>query len=148
MEFVPPPGVDPRHLFHSMELPGQTPEAHDNARQFVGTGTPFLMVPGCRAVTDVWVRETKLPEEIVNMVPMDADGKILERQAHPCFLLVTAPDGIPVLLRSKQSNDGIWQENVAITVAGEWDEAVPKPKPPPKESTRAKSGGQVLLTGS
>ena len=139
------PVVPEEALFHTMDTHLSDPETRKRVRTFEGTGTYLLPVPGAREVTAVWVRGTAQPKEVVNLLPMDPDGKILKEHRHPGFKLDKLPDGTPVLLRSKQLNDGIWQET-AIEVEGDWDDQVPEPPPVPKEKRGPKPGGQVITS--
>jgi hypothetical protein len=94
-----------------------------NTREFKGDGTPFLKLPGCVSITRVKVGTTELPPYVTNKFPLDADAKEHVSSDWPLYDLSTDETGTPVLVRSVQSNDGIWQEGVTISVTGEWAKA-------------------------
>lgn len=126
-------------LFHP--LGGRTQEEVDSGEVRVfriektetGLGTPYLKVPGLKALLSVRVGNTVIPMEIAQRFPANNDFTDKIRTSWPMVSVVRDPeDGQPVLLRSVQSNDGIWQEGVPIYVGGEWEEeaqAIP-PSPP------------------
>jgi hypothetical protein len=111
-------------LFATMERPVDLVGENDakRAREFKGSGTPFLKVPGCKSVEKVFVGGTELPASIKHRFPVDADGKDLVSQEWPMYDLSADEVGTPTLLRSVQSNDGIWQDGISVTVVGEWDD--------------------------
>lgn len=93
------------------------------AQTFSGTGQPFLPVPGCKRVDRVFVSGIELPAYVTQRFPTDADAKEHVQSDWPLWDLGEDATGQPVLLRSVQSNDGIWQEGAQIVVVGEWEEA-------------------------
>lgn len=111
-------------LFPTMARPADLVDADDakRVREFKGDGTPFLKVPGCKSVDKVFVGGVELPATVSHKFPLDADGKDLVAQEWPMYDLAADEAGTPTLLRSVQSNDGIWQDDVRITVLGEWED--------------------------
>ena len=93
------------------------------AATFTGTGQPYLPVPGFKRVDRVFVSGIELPAYIKQKFPIDSDAKEHVSAEWPLWDLSEDAAGQPVLLRSVQSNDGIWQEGATIVVVGEWDEA-------------------------
>jgi hypothetical protein len=122
-------------LFATMERPADLvgQDEAKRAREFKGNGTPFLKVPGCKSVDKVFVGGTQIPASVTHKFPVDADGKELISQEWPMYDLTADEIGTPTLLRSVQSNDGIWQDGVSITIVGEWDDE----KKPAKAKTPA-----------
>lgn len=98
------------------------------AKTFEGTGDPFLPLPGCKSVHRVLVGNVELPPYVVQKFPLDNDAKEHVTTEWPLYDLSEDDSGVPCLMRSVQSNDGIWQAGVAITVVGEWEESTPKTK--------------------
>ncbi|MEO7718160.1 MAG: hypothetical protein ABIY70_18310 [Capsulimonas sp.] len=114
-------------MFHDLSGMTQDETAADNVRQFVGTGTPFLAVLGLTLLQGVRVGSMALPLTIEQEFPTDQTMKRLQVQTSDLVKLETSPDGEPFLLRSKQSNDGIWQKDIPIFVTGVWsDKTAPK----------------------
>lgn len=113
--------------FHTIEgLTEQERRRRPNSREFKGDGTPFLKVPGLRALAAgdgaVRVGDLELPAVYTYRVPLDVSLTEFETRSEPLVKLDRAPDGTPILLRNKHSNDGIWQPGLSIFVDGEWDE--------------------------
>jgi hypothetical protein len=97
------------------------------ARTFQGTGDAFLPLPGCKSVSRVLVGDVELPPYVAQKFPIDNDAKEHVATEWPLYDLSEDDSGTPCLMRSVQSNDGIWQSGVSITVVGEWEEE-PKTK--------------------
>jgi hypothetical protein len=106
-------------FFHPLEGLNEAEQAAANVRQFQGDGTPYLKVPGLERVTSIRVGAQEIPLEIEQRFPKDGTLRELATVSTPLISLQTGPDGVPVLLRSKQSNDGVWQ-NAPVYVAGDW----------------------------
>lgn len=104
------------------------------ARVFQGEGQPHVFLPNCRSVERVFVGSSEVPAYVTHEIPMDADGKVLEKVEYPLWTLAPTEDGQIVLLRANLSNDGIWQAGAEITVIGEWEEEAPS-KPSKKSAT-------------
>ena len=113
-----------------------------SARTFLGSGDAFLKVPGCRSVSRVLVGNIEIPAYITQKFPTDNDAKEHVATDWPLYDLSQDETGQPVLLRSVQSNDGIWQEGVEITVVGEWEPEVEKAANAAK-TTKSKPEGQA-----
>lgn len=92
-----------------------------NTKPFKGEGTGVLHVPGCLKVTSVRVGTVDVPEIINSDVPdpMNPTRIVVENMLG--WKLVEH-DGMPTLLRSRKSNDGIWQAGVTILVTGDWQD--------------------------
>lgn len=113
-------GLFPQRNIEQEELSAQE---RANTREFRGDGTPFLKLPGCISVSRVIVGTVELPAYVNNRFPLDADAKEHISADWPLYDLSTDETGMPVLVRSVQSNDGIWQEGVTICITGEWAKA-------------------------
>lgn len=98
-----------------------------NVRAFKGDGTPYLSVPNLTEVLSVRVGKSDIPLSIQQESPTDHTGKRLIITNVPLVHLATSPEGEQILLRSVQSNDGIWQDGETIYVGGIWaDDVEPK----------------------
>jgi hypothetical protein len=91
------------------------------ARTFEGTDNAFLPLPGCKSVSRVLVGNVELPAYVSQKFPLDNDAKDHVTTEWPLYDLAEDDTGTPCLMRSVQSNDGIWQAGVQITVVGEWE---------------------------
>lgn len=91
------------------------------ARTFEGTGDAFLPLPGCKSVSRVLVGNVEIPAYVSQKFPTDNDAKDHVTAEWPLYDLSEDDTGTPCLMRSVQSNDGIWQAGVKITVVGEWE---------------------------
>lgn len=98
------------------------------ARTFEGTGNGFLPLPGCKSVSRVLVGNVEMPAYVSQKFPVDADAKNHVSADWPLYDLSEDETGTPCLMRSVQSNDGIWQAGVQITVVGEWETPVEEKK--------------------
>lgn len=101
---------------------GMTPDEQERAdtQEFLGTGTPYLEVPGLTRVTAVRVGNQELPLTAPLKFPVTAGGELYTCQ-DPLVSLQRNGNGVPVLLRNTRSNDGIWQKDCPIYVSGEWE---------------------------
>lgn len=100
-------------------------------RRFKGTGTAFISMPGCLEVQQVRLPGLIHQADLIMDVPMDGS----ERPQYATFKtkayrLINGIDGTPLLQRSRNCNDGIWQTGMDVYVTGKWDEEV---SPPPNE---------------
>lgn len=112
-------------MFHALNgLTAQEAQAA-NVRQFVGDGTPYLKVPGLSdgSIKSVRLGNQYLPLEMTQSFPLNPQGTQFEDVTSPMILAAPGPDGVMILLRSIQSNDGIWQKDVPVYVQAEWDAA-------------------------
>ena len=97
-------------------------------KEFEDVSSPYLRVPGLKKLTAIKFGHTNVPLEQNLSFP---SGRTTEAFAQkipvvwPLFSLSKDTDGTPVLLRSLNSNDGVWQQNMPVTVFGEWE--APKP---------------------
>jgi hypothetical protein len=90
-------------------------------RQFVGDGTAYLKVPGLLSITAVRVGTTDIPLTLKEEVLIDmSEAAKTEWHEHELIRFAMDVDGIPVVMRSIKSNDGIWQPGVNVYVAGTW----------------------------
>lgn len=122
-------------LFPARPVPVAPPPG-ETVRAFVGNGDVELPVPGCKRATSVRVGMADIPQYVTNKFPVgQGDPQEMISQDWPLWMLATADDGTPVLRRSMQSNDGIWQEGVQILVAGEFE-----PEKPVKTKSAEKAG--------
>jgi hypothetical protein len=109
--------------FHSLEgLTREERKAAPDVRPFVGDGTPYLKVPGLKKVTSVRIGRQDLPLEHTQDFPHPSNPKTTVSKTDPLVDLQFADDGTPVLLRSVQSNHGLWQAGVTVYVGGEWND--------------------------
>lgn len=106
--------------FHSLQTARRGQETDANTRMFTGDGTPFLRLPDLKTVEVVRLGSTVLPFTERRRYPLDADGNHHQEVTHELLTIEVDEDGTPVLLRSKLSNDGIWQKGATIAVTGEW----------------------------
>lgn len=105
-------------MFHRIDQPA--PEVAANRRTFVGDGTPFLRVPGLLKVHGVRVSGVEIPLVEEREIPVDGTLSQVRVMQLPMIDLQEDENGVPTLLRSMNSNDGIWQPGVPIQVTGEW----------------------------
>lgn len=110
-------------LFHPLQGMTQDEAQSANVREFKGNGTPYLPVPGLLDVTGVRIGTQEIPLTLRQKFPESASNFAQKYDVElPLIQLVHDTNGQPILLRSQQSNNGVWQEGVTIYVAGEWDE--------------------------
>lgn len=136
-------------MFHQM--PGVSAEdiRSGKCREFTGDGTPHLRVPGL--VGDpgaVRVDRIELPTRLKMGFPDNhLNGQIIHSDMQ-ILRVDSDTDGVPVLLRSIVSNDGIWQKGHKVFVWGDWEDLtgdVPKPEevpPAPKLQATANDGSK------
>jgi hypothetical protein len=123
--------------FHS--LTGLTAQERDasNVREFTGDGTPYLKVPGLKSVSYVRVGGTVVPLEHEQAFPNPDDLRATVTETEKLIDLQFDAQKTPILLRSKQSNHGLWQAGVPVFVGGEWSDdkrAFGSSKPEPTAS--------------
>lgn len=112
--------------FHTIEgLSEAERQLRPNVREFRGDGTPYLKVPGLLKLAEgdgaVRVGDLELPATYTYQVPLDGSERPqMETRTEPMVILRNAPDGTPILLRNRHSNEGMWQDGVAVYVDGEW----------------------------
>ena len=107
--------------FHAFptEVVEQSPA---ESRSFVGDGTPYLAVPGLKKLTGVQVGRVACPLTETRRYPTNPDQTEYEDVEEPLFQLATNPaTGQPTLLRSTNSNHGLWQKGETILVFGDWE---------------------------
>ena len=110
-------------MFHPIEGLSQLEAQAANVRPFVGDGTPYLKVPRLRSVQSVRLGSQILPPTIKQEYPVDLSMTKLHAVEMPLYILQFQADGMPVLMRSIQSNDGVWQAGSPIFVQGDWESA-------------------------
>lgn len=108
-------------MFHPMEGMGTAEKYNENVREVVGDGTPYLRVPGLKKLMSIRVGNADLPLQIEQEFPTDHTLRRLKTVTTPLVKQAAAPDGTPVLLRSLQSHDGVWQRDERIYIEGEWE---------------------------
>lgn len=106
-------------MFHRLDALAPE-ESAENTRQFDGDGTPYLKVPGLMKVESVRIGKTSLPLEMEMEWPTDPSLTTIQKAMVPFVVLEHTEEGEAVLLRSMQSNDGIWQKGQKIFVTGAW----------------------------
>ncbi len=112
--------------FHSVAPVQEAIKAQKGLTKFVGNGTAILELPGCKKVRRVFIGEIELPEKIEEILPYQ-QGEIPTSSEVLLWKLDT--DGsAPILLRSKKSNDGIWQEGQAVFIDGDFAKEAPTAK--------------------
>lgn len=110
--------------FHSLEGLHKDDVLAGNVRVFKGDDGPYLKVPGLMRLEGVRVGEMEIPLEIVQEFPRGTDMTRFDEVPTKLVDFVETAEGEQVLLRSIQSNHGIWQSGVPIYVSGEWDLSV------------------------
>lgn len=111
-------------MFHSAPSVTQADVATGKVRQFTGSGTPHLRVPGLIGLPDkVRVGATEIPARSPYALPDNrlTDNRPVHASDLPNFSRTEDVDGTPLLLRSMRSNDGIWQAGAPIAVWGDWE---------------------------
>jgi hypothetical protein len=126
--------------FHTVAPIEEATKAQKGLTKFVGNGTPILELPGCKKVRRVFIGEIELPETIEELEPHEhgvIPGKVEQR------LWKLDKDGpTPILLRSKKSNDGIWQEGQAVFIDGDFAKDAPV-SPDTKKAEEAKAAADA-----
>lgn len=124
-------------MFHPIEGLTQAETAAANVREFKGDGSPYLHVPGLKKLAGVRVGPQIIPLEIEQRIPTSPSLTEFETVKTPLVVVETAPTGERILLRSIQSNNGIWQDGMPVYVAGEWDaEGGEEPATDPKKNEK------------
>ncbi len=109
-------------MFHPLDGLSVQEQQAANVREFTGDGTPFLKVPGLKdQPTSVRLGHTVMPMTIKQKFPTAVPNQFEEFES-PLYIVLQQADGMPILLRSQQSNDGVWQKDVPIFVQGDWEE--------------------------
>jgi len=112
-------------LFVSIQGPTAAEQSRGAVKQFKGDGTHFLTVVGLKELIGVRIGSCTIPLEIEQQFPDNSkpnDGHNFITTKLPLVALQHDESGTPILLRSTQSNHGIWQEGATIYVTGEWEE--------------------------
>ena len=150
MSQAPPVLGVPAGAFAPLHTYEQNEAGKENTRLFYGDGTEYLRCPGLLSVEKVRAAGVDWPAGRVDQVMLDASGKNFGYIELPQLLLDTGADGVPILRRSRCSNDGNWQNGYGFFVSGEWDPKVPpvvpeEPKPlaplPPGAAVRPRGRG-------
>lgn len=131
--------------FHS--IGGLTAQENKDARTrvFVGLGTAFLLVAGLVQVESVRIDGQEIPLFEDRSYPLDGSLTRFETVREEIIGKTEHPEtGVPILLRSKLSNDGIWQKDSQIHVTGEWaDDDAPAAKAPKAPAAKAATPDKV-----
>lgn len=98
-----------------------------------GRGQQVLRTPGLEKVYAVFVGDRRVDEYSDRTIPSgfrkgvaqisDDEFKNKIRLEYPSYKIDNDVDKTPCLLRAEHSNDGYWQEDVDITIYGEWNES-------------------------
>lgn len=113
-----------------------------NTRAFVGTGSSYLRIGRCKKVESVRVGRMPLPQWVTQETIRENTPERTEDRHIPMWHVAELPDGEKVILRSSQSNDGIWQEGVQVFVTGTW-EPEPVEEAAPEKGTAEKPARQT-----
>lgn len=101
-------------------------------KEFIGDGTGAIRVPGCVSINLLIIDGVQVAPTEVRYVREKKIGIVSERKelVVEMYRLETGDDGVPVLYRSKFSNDGIFAAGSKVVVAGEFvdTEAVAPPR--------------------
>ncbi|MEO7716256.1 MAG: hypothetical protein ABIY70_08630 [Capsulimonas sp.] len=113
-------------MFHSKVGLNTDERVSGKVREFIGDGSPHLLVAGLLAVLSVRIGTTNIPIERDYSFPHNADPLFNKKVeiTLPQVALIPAEEaeGTAILMRSVHSNDGIWQPGVKIYVGGEWED--------------------------
>lgn len=117
-------------------------------KEFTGNGAGSLRVPGCLSIHTLWIDGAQVAPTETRIVREKKTGSVSVGREHEVemYRLETGDDGVPILYRSKFSNDGIFQLGSRIVIAGEFvdTEAVA----PPRSTAAALSFRSVGKIGS
>src|SRR5205085_2256456 len=126
-DFCPPispyerPPMIPNSQFHPLIGLTEAEKVSANTREFEGSGTPYLKVPGLVSLSAVRVGQAEVPLAHEITYPVSAgDPPQMKTETLDLVRLETLADGTPVLLRNIVSNDGMWQTGVKVYVTGQW----------------------------
>lgn len=109
--------------FHAVAPIEDVAKSKNGLTKIVGNGSAVLELPGCKKVRRVFIGDQELPQKIEEILPYQ-QGDIPEKSEQLLWKLDT--DGpTPILLRSKKSNDGIWQEGQAVFIDGDFAKEAP-----------------------
>lgn len=113
--------------FYAPTINPDAPKHDGEARTFMGDGGPMLKVPFLTRIHAVYVGSKLLDNEIRQQVPVPAnrDGVATVTHRTPVYSLGEI-GGERVLLRVVQSNDGVWQDRVPVTIYGDWEDSKKK----------------------
>lgn len=106
-------------------------------KQFKGNGTAFLKAPGLKSISHIRVGMLDMPLLEVRRYPANDNFEEKISQTRPLVMVETDENGVSTVMRSAESNDGIWQDGVQIWIWGEWEE---KSAPATKPSAPATTG--------
>lgn len=121
-------------MFHPLRAREIDSARGGTTREFVGDGTGHLRTPGLRGMpTAVRIGGLELPLTLEQRFPLHPDPSEKITITVPMIDVVRDHDGVPVLRRNQQSNDGYWQKGERIYVQGEWEDP-PRPSSPENRS--------------
>jgi hypothetical protein len=95
-------------------------------RCFEADGSELLAVPGLidnvdRVVLVNGRQRQELPLTQTRTHPLDATFSRFETIEEPLVKCAVAPDGTPILLRSRLSNGGLWQQGTQVYVTADYE---------------------------
>lgn len=123
-------------FFHNVEASDAMRKFEQGLKKFPGTGQPYIRIPGVLKVNKVFIGVQEIPEFRQDQVLIDPAGTQTETIDIPIWKYAVGPDGVPILMRSKVSHDGIWQSGVDIYIDGEFDDdAVASDTPSAQKAT-------------
>ena len=136
---LPDPGMLPVAEIEQQQIDARA------ARFFKGTGGQFIAVPGLQELKEVRLPGLLMEETVERSVWVDGRPENQHTLAAPCCFVIKEVDGVPLLGRSRWSNDGAWQPGENVMVVGVWDEGV---SPVPTEPLPSMDAAQIpILTG-
>jgi hypothetical protein len=92
-------------------------------REFLGDGSAVLLVPGLQSLVSVQVGRTPIDLTRDYQFPVNSDFYRKVTTTLPQAAVVAGDDGVPILVRSKHSNDGVWQKGETVFVGGIWSDS-------------------------
>src|SRR5262245_52930944 len=136
---LPDPGMLPLADVEQQQLDRRS------ARFFTATGGPFIPVPGLMELREVRLPGLLMEKEIERTIWVDGRPEQAHTLVTDCVFVLRGIDGVPMLGRSRWSNDGVWQKDLDVMVIGEWDETV-SPVPNPAEAPSMETVHRPVLT--
>ena len=96
-------------------------------RCFDADGSEILKTPGLidnieRVVLVNGRQRVELPMTQTRTHPLDGTFSRFETVQEPMVKCTVGPDGTPLLLRSRLSNGGLWQEGTKVFVTADYDD--------------------------
>ncbi|MBS1727380.1 MAG: hypothetical protein JST51_11715 [Armatimonadetes bacterium] len=132
-------------FFHDVETSESKRQFEEGLRKFKGDGQPFIRIQGVQKVHRVFVGTQEVPEFRHDTVLTDPAGTRTSVTEIPLWKYAIGPDGVPILLRSKVSHDGIWQDRADIYIDGDFDDATTVTSGQRAAATRAVTAAEKAL---